>query len=194
MLVSRETMDRLDDYASLIRKWNPRINLIAPATLSDLHQRHIQDCLQLVDLASASHGRWVDLGSGGGLPGLVVAISRPDLSVTLMEVDQRKAAFIKTVIRELGLVNSKVIVNRIESADPLNAENVSARALAPLPLLMSYVNRHISALGTAWLMKGKSWQAEVEEARKTWQFDLIAHQSITNSDAAILEISGIRHD
>ena len=194
MLVSRETMDRLDGYADLIRKWNPRINLIAPATLPDLQQRHIQDCLQLVDLASAAAGGWVDLGSGGGLPGLIVAISRPDLSVALVESDQRKATFIRTVIRELGLTNSKVIVNRIESADPLNADIVSARALAPLPLLMSYVHRHLSSTGTAWLMKGQSWQAEVADARETWHFDLTAHQSRTDFNAAILEISGIRHD
>lgn len=194
MTVSRETMDRLACYGNLIQKWNPRINLVAPATLPDLQQRHIHDCLQIADLAGDAAGTWVDLGSGGGLPGLVIAISRPDLNLTMVESDQRKATFIRTVVRELDLKNTTVIVDRIESVEPLNASNISARALAPLPLLMSYVNRHLSPAGKAWLMKGKRWQTEVEEARRAWQFDCIAHQSTTNSDAAILEISGIRHD
>lgn len=136
----------------------------------------------------------MDLGSGGGLPGLIVAIARPDLTVTLLESDQRKATFIRTVIRELGLKNSSVIASRIESAEPLSADNVSARALAPLSLLLSYVHRHMIPSGRAWLMKGRNWQAEVEEAKAIWKFELVSHPSQTDTDAAILEISGIRHD
>lgn len=193
MIVSRETTSGLEGYASLIRKWNPRINLVAASTLDELEQRHIQDCLQLVTISQDVQTNWLDMGSGGGLPGLVVAISRPDLAVTLLESDQRKATFLRTVIRELSLKNSTVVADRIEGAAPLSRQNISARALAPLPLLMSYVHRHLAPAGTAWLMKGRRWQAEVDEARKTWKFDLTAHQSNTDSDAAILEITGIRY-
>lgn len=194
MDVSRETAAKLDAYTGLIRKWNPTINLVAPSTLNELQDRHIGDCLQVVDVAAAAKGTWLDLGSGSGLPGLVVAICRPDLAVTLLESDRRKATFIRTAMRELDLHNCKIVAQRIESAEPLNVSNVSARALASLSPLLSYVHRHMSPRGRAWLMKGRNWQAEVEEAKTQWKFQLISHPSRTDSDAAILEISGIRHD
>lgn len=190
--VSRETA-ALTDYAAMLRKWNPAINLVSPTTLDEIETRHIADSRALADIASAATGNWVDLGSGGGFPGLVVAICRPDLHVTLVESDRRKASFLRSVIREIGLKNATVIADRIESVDPLNASNVSARALASLPQLMPYVQRHLHPDGKAWLMKGRNWQAEVAAGREIWSFDLIAHPSSTNSEAAILEISGINH-
>lgn len=191
MTVSRET-ERLAAYAAMLRKWNPAINLIAPATVGQIETRHIADALQLARLSQKSAGPWVDLGAGGGLPGLIIAIARPELVVRLIESDQRKAAFLRTAIRELRLENASVVCQRIESADPQNAANISARALAPLPQLMAYVSRHLKPDGQAWLMKGRNWQAEIADARKTWSFDVKAHQSSTDSDAAILEITGIR--
>lgn len=192
-LVSRETDNLLRDYAALIRKWNPAINLIAPQSLESLEERHIGDSQQLALVSTAASGGWADLGSGGGLPGLVQAIMRPDLELTLLESDQRKATFLRTVARELQLSNVNVRSERIEKADQLDVANVSARALAPLPLLMSYVFRHLRADGTAWLMKGKNWKTEVDEARQMWNFNMIAHSSSTESGAAILQITDIRH-
>lgn len=192
-LVSRETDNLLRDYAALIRKWNPAINLIAPQSLDCLEDRHIGDSQQLALVSTAANGSWADLGSGGGLPGLVQAIMRPDLDLTLLESDQRKATFLRTVARELHLPNVNVRSERIEKADQLDVANVSARALAPLPLLMSYVFRHLRADGTAWLMKGKNWKTEVDEARQMWNFNMIAHPSSTESGAAILQITDIRH-
>ena len=177
----------------MLRKWNPTINLVSPTTLDEIETRHIADSRTLVNLGSAGVGHWVDLGSGGGFPGMVVAICRPDLQVTLIESDRRKASFLRSVIRETGLKNATVIADRIESVDPLNAASVSARALASLPQLMAYVQRHLDPNGRAWLMKGRNWQAEVTAARQSWSFDLIAHPSSTDSEAAILEISGISH-
>ena len=190
--VSRETA-ALADYAAMLRKWNPAINLVSPTTLDEIETRHIADSRALADLASAARGNWVDLGSGGGFPGMVVAICRPDLHVTLVESDRRKASFLRSVIRETALKNATVIAERIESVDQLNAASVSARALASLPQLMAYVQRHLHPDGKAWLMKGRNWQAEVAQAREIWSFDLIAHPSSTDSEAAILEISGINH-
>lgn len=192
MIVSRETQ-ALATYAALLRKWNPTINLVAPATLPDIEARHIADSSQLVDHATGSRGSWVDLGSGGGLPGLIVAITRPDLDVTLIESDKRKCSFLRTVVREADLGNVRIMDERIEAVDPLDAGNVSARALAPLPVLLSYVAKHIRPNGTAWLMKGRNWRSEVEEARRMWNFDMIAHNSRTDPDAAILQLTGIRH-
>ncbi|WP_010392103.1 MULTISPECIES: 16S rRNA (guanine(527)-N(7))-methyltransferase RsmG [Paracoccus] len=191
--VSRETAGQLAGYAALLRKWNPAINLIAPSTVDQIESRHIADCTHLAEVSVGAQGKWADLGSGGGLPAVVLAIARPDLNVTMVESDQRKASFLRTAIRELSLKNAQVISQRIEVLDRLEAAHVSARALAPLPRLMSYVERHLETDGTAWLMKGRNWQAEVSEARKDWSFDLKAHPSATDPDAAILEITGIRH-
>lgn len=190
--VSRET-EALAGYAKLLRKWNPAINLVSPATLDTLETRHIEDSRTLVAHSLSATGIWVDLGSGGGLPGLVVAILRPDLAVTMVESDQRKSSFLRTAIRELDLTNVNVKTARIEQLPGLNAANVSARALAPLPQLMAYVVRHLDSNGKAWLMKGRNWQSEVADARCDWDFDLKIHASATDPDAAVLEITGIRH-
>lgn len=192
MTVSRGTA-ALQDYAALLRKWNPAINLIAPSTVADIETRHIADSAQLADLSAAASGPWVDIGSGGGLPGVVMAALRPDLPVTLIESDKRKCSFLRTCARELQLQNLSVVNMRIEQAPASRAANLSARALAPMPLLMSYVVRHLDPSGTAWLMKGRNWQSEVDEARKDWHFDLVAHPSLTDPEAVILELAGIRH-
>ncbi|WP_411957279.1 16S rRNA (guanine(527)-N(7))-methyltransferase RsmG [Paracoccus homiensis] len=196
MHVSRETTDRLDAYQDLIRKWNPRINLVAPSTLDDLKGRHIDDCLQLAAQVSTVSGSWVDIGSGGGFPGIVLAIALADqdLSITLIESDQRKSTFLRTAIRELDLKNAQVLTARIERATRQNADYLSARALAPLPRLMPYLTRHLGANGQAWLMKGQRWQDEVDEARQAWAFDVESYESVTQPGAAILKISGVTHE
>ncbi|MCL4170695.1 UNVERIFIED_CONTAM: hypothetical protein GTU68_049362, partial [Idotea baltica] len=133
--VSRETFAALQAYAALLEKWNPKINLVSKSSLQDLWNRHILDSAQLFSLVQHPHNTWADLGSGGGFPGLVIAImalesGSPD-QVILIESDTRKAAFLRTVIRELGL-RASVINKRIEQVDPLDADVISARALADL--------------------------------------------------------------
>lgn len=194
--VSRETEQRLIDYEALIRRWNPRINLVAASTLADLRARHIDDSLQVARLVRPDSGLWADLGSGGGLPGLVLAIAFADTPTrfVLVESDQRKATFLRTAVRELGLVHAEVTSARIESIQPLNAGYISARALAPLPRLMAYLEKHLAGDdGQAWLMKGQNWQSEVDEARKSWHFSAEPYPSETQPGAAILKISGVSH-
>lgn len=193
--VSRETAERLEAYQSLLVKWNAKINLIAPSTVDDIFARHIEDSLQLATYAKPITGVWSDLGSGGGLPGLVLAIhySETPIEFVLVESDQRKATFLRTVIRETGIKNTKILTKRIETIDPLKAAYISARALAPLPLLMSYLNRHLAEDGQAWLLKGEHWETEVDEARKDWKFNLISTPSRTHKHGAILKIDGISH-
>lgn len=183
---------KLSGFADLIRRWNPAINLVAPSTLDDLWNRHIADSTQLADLAPQA-GTWVDVGSGGGLPGIVVAICRPRLAVTLLDSDARKGTFLRTCIRELDLANCRVETDRIERHPPAGADHVSARALAPMPKLVPYVVRHLRPGGTAWLMKGENWKAEVDSVKTSWHFDLREHPSRTQAGAAILELTGIRH-
>ncbi|MBU2957244.1 16S rRNA (guanine(527)-N(7))-methyltransferase RsmG [Paracoccus sp. 1_MG-2023] len=195
MDVSRETEERLQLYAALVRKWNPRINLIAGSTLSELEHRHIADSLQLAHATEPGHGTWVDFGSGGGFPGIVLACALPadSYQFKLIESDQRKGAFLRTVIRELELKNTTVIASRIEAVEPQNAEVASARALAPLADLLAFSARHLKSGGTAYFMKGRNWREEVELAKKDWRFSVEPIPSITGSDAAILKISEVSH-
>lgn len=195
MSVSRETMERLERYEALVRRWNQKINLVSAKTLPDFRERHVLDCLQLADATGDLHGRWVDFGSGGGLPGIILAIAlaHKDIQFTLLESDFRKCVFLKTVIRELELNNAEIVTERIELAPPQKADVVSARALAPLPLLLSYVFRHMDPDGTAWLMKGRSWRQEFDEAALIWRFQTEIIPSSTDPEAAILKISGVSH-
>lgn len=192
--VSRETEDRLARFESLIRKWNPAINLVARSTLDALRSRHFLDSAQIFDLTATTSGHWVDLGSGGGFPGIIIAIlaadERPGLTVTLVESDQRKAAFLATVTRELGL-SVQILPERIESAPPLAADILSARALAPLTTLLSHVERHLAPGGTAIFPKGGNHQAEIDQALEHWTFSYQKEPSKTDAAGVILIIGGI---
>ncbi len=191
--VSRETFERLNTYVNLVERWNPKINLVSRSSLKDIWTRHILDSIQVYENADrAKH--WVDLGSGGGFPGLVCSIlateDQPDTLFTLVESDQRKSVFLRTVARECGL-NCKVVSKRIEALDPLSADILSARALADLKTLISFCDKHLSALGTALLPKGVAWKKELAEARKEWKFQVDPVKSLTEPDAVILKIRGV---
>jgi 16S rRNA (guanine527-N7)-methyltransferase len=193
--VSRETTDRLRQLERLLIKWNPAINLVSKATLPQVWDRHIVDSAQIYRLAPpASH--WVDLGSGGGFPGLVIACLAaelcPNMKVTLVESDQRKATFLREAAREL-LLKTNVISARIETVDPLFADVLSARALAPLSDLLAYANRHMRPDGVALFPKGASWRDEVARAQEGWHFDCDTHPSATDPHGAILAVKAIRH-
>lgn len=192
--VSRETMDRLDLFAALLGKWTAKINLIAPSTVPEIWTRHFLDSAQLLSLPEQSPNHWVDIGSGGGLPGMVVAIIArekwPDMHVTCIESDQRKAVFLRTVASQLKL-EATVLAQRIEQADPQSADIVSARALAPLPELLGLLERHLAPTGMGLVPKGRGYRDELAEARTKWSFDLTLHRSETNPDGAILEIGNL---
>lgn len=188
--VSRETVDLLEAYVDLIVKWSPRINLVSKSSLDAVWQRHIVDSIQVSSTAPQNADTWADLGSGGGLPGIVVSILRPETKMTLVESDQRKATFLRTCIHTLGL-NAQISSQRIEQVPPLNVTIVSARALAPLPLLLGYASRHLAPDGIAILPKGRKAEQELAEARKTWSFHCTQTPSQTESEAQILRIERI---
>lgn len=193
--VSRETENRLVAFAELVRRWNRRINLIAPSSLPHIWKRHIDDCLQIAALVQPGTGLWIDIGSGGGFPGIVLAVAFADLPTQflLVESDQRKCSFLRTAIRELGLHRASVANMRIESLEPQNAAYLSVRALAPLPRLMPYLQRHLAPAGEAWVMKGENWRSEIDQARTAWDFDLTQFDSRSQTGAAILKITGVAH-
>jgi len=192
--VSRETFEALEAFVALVQRWNPAINLVSKSALKDLWDRHILDSAQLYSYCPAEARRWVDIGSGGGFPGLVVALlareALPELRVTLVESDQRKATFLRQAAQALGLTVT-VLSKRIESIPPLEADVVSARALAPLVELLGFAHPHIRHGGVALFPKGARHAEELSEARKNWRFDLSLHPSLSESAAAILEIRNI---
>jgi 16S rRNA (guanine527-N7)-methyltransferase len=192
--VSRETIENLERFTDLAIKWTPRINLIAKSSISIIWDRHIVDSVQIYRFAPVAFDNWVDLGSGGGFPGIVMAIianeKQPNCHFTLIESDQRKAAFLRTAARELELAVT-VISERIEAVSPMNADVVSARALTALSSLLPLASRHLKPAGICLLHKGRQAQQEIAEAKKTWRFVLEDQPSITDPEARILIIQRI---
>jgi 16S rRNA (guanine527-N7)-methyltransferase len=187
--VSRETWGRLEALVELLAKWQKAINLVGRTTLEDAWTRHILDSGQLVPLIPAGADSLADLGSGAGFPGLVVAALRPELAVTLIESDARKAAFLGEASRAMGLAKPpRIVVGRIEAVPPVGAAIVAARALAPLSQLLGWADRHRSADSICLFHKGKGWQAELTEATRDWEIESSPHASATDRDAVILRI------
>ena len=191
--VSRETGDRLEALVSTLERWQKAINLIGRTTLGDVWRRHVLDSAQLKLLISVEAKTLVDLGSGAGFPGLVVAVLRPDLQVTLIELDARKAAFLGEAARRMTLEKPpKIVIGRIEAVAPTPADVITARALAPLGQLLAWADRHRTDTAICLFHKGKGWQAEVTEAMKDWDIPLQPFTSVTDLDAVILRIGPYR--
>ncbi|EFG85826.1 MULTISPECIES: 16S rRNA (guanine(527)-N(7))-methyltransferase RsmG [Novacetimonas] len=187
--VSRETRDRLTAYADLLVRWNARINLVSRPDLAQLWPRHIADSLQLAALIPQG-ARVVDMGSGGGFPGLVIAMAT-DAHVTLIESDQRKAAFLREASRVAG-VRTRVIAARIEAAEAGPADIVTARALAPLPQLLQWGVRFLDKEGFCLFLKGKNADEELNAANADWRMAVTRIPSRTDADGIILRLSDIR--
>ena len=191
--VSRETRHRLEIFVETLERWQKAINLVSRSTMEGAWKRHIVDSAQVVPLIPSTAETLADLGSGGGFPGLVIAAMRPDLRVTLVESDARKAAFLGEVGRRMGLENQpKIAISRIEVAPPAAADIVTARALAPMKQLLHWAQRHRKDTAICLFHKGKGWQAEVEEAKKEWDFSPEPIASVTDRDAVILRIGPYR--
>lgn len=190
--VSRETLEKLSAYSDQLRKWTKHINLISKSSIDDIENRHIWDSSQIF---RPEKGCWVDIGSGGGLPGIVIAIlaqqHQNPKDIVLIESDQRKSTFLRTCIRELEL-SAKVISERIEDAAPQNAIVISARALTGLNDLLALSVRHLAPDGNCTFLKGARWRSEIEQAERNWRFSWEAVQSKTNPEAAVLNIKDIR--
>lgn len=196
-VVSRETLSRLTTIAELLERWQRTINLVAPATLPDLWTRHIADSLQLVNHVPGHVLRWVDLGSGGGFPGLVVAAvlaERPGAALHLVESDTRKAAFLREASRVAGLpvtVHAARIEQVAENLAP-GTQVVSARALAPLPKLLDLSAPFLEAGALGVFPKGRDAERELTEACKGWTLDIDLRPSMSDSEGRILLVKGAR--
>jgi len=193
--VSRETEARLDRFVELLLQWQAKTNLVAPSTLPHLWTRHIADSLQLLTLAPSAKV-WVDLGSGGGFPGVVLACALADTSgavVHLVERNARKAAFLREALRVAGargVVHGKRIEDIVDSlAGPIDC--VTARALAPLHELVGFAEPLVRRGAKAFFLKGQDVGAELTEATKYWNIEPILHSSLTGGQGWIVELDSI---
>ena len=189
--VSRETLARLEAYATLLKKWNPRINLVSRRSLDDLWRRHMLDSIQLIRHLEDknAHGPWLDLGSGAGFPGLALAIAGVR-EMHLVESDGRKCAFLREAAR---ITHTEVIVHndRIETLPPFDAIIISARALAPLPRLLTWAYPHLAPGGQILLLKGQDVDVELTGAAKYWKMTHRHIPSITDGSGSILQLTEI---
>ena len=187
--VSRETFGKLQAYATLLREEAKRQNLVSKATLHDLWGRHIVDSAQLVRFEPYSGASWADIGSGAGLPGIVVAclVSGP---VTLIEPRRLRAEFLHKACESLGL-NVDVIATKAERAQG-EYDVITARAVANLAQLLE-ISAHLSTRKTIWaLPKGRSAERELAEAQRTWQGAFHVEQSVTDAESFIVVATGVR--
>lgn len=183
-----ETLARLETYVGLLAKWQKAINLVGPKTLDDPWRRHILDSGQVAAFCKDANNV-ADLGSGAGLPGLIVAILT-GVPVTMIESDQRKATFLREAARETG-ATVEVKNARIEDVPPLSADIVTARALAPLPKLLPWVSRHLKNGGKAVLLKGSDAEQELTLAGKNWTMDIERRESLSEPSATVLILSSL---
>ena len=191
-VVSRDAAERLRAYVALLLRWNTTINLIgrAQADPESVWDRHVADCLRLLPLLPPATTAATDLGSGAGLPGLVLAIAA-DLPFALVESDRRKAAFLAEAVR---VTAAPVTVHcaRIEAVRLAPAPLVTARALAPLPRLLAYAAPLLAPGGTCLFLKGASSDVEIADARRQgWRFTLERHDDPATPGSTILQLSDL---
>lgn len=184
--VSRETMCQFEAYLALLEKWQRRINLVANSTMVDAWQRHILDSAQLVRFYPPKTKKILDVGSGAGFPGLVLAIMG-NVQVDLVESDQRKAIFLSTVIRSLGLP-AQVYNQRIESLPNLSPDVITARALAPVSKLMKLIENQISPDTVCLFLKGESVEDELTDLQSYSTMIPVNHPSLSSPNGVVLEL------
>ena len=188
--VSRETIDKFRAYLTLLEKWQARINLVANSTLAEAWQRHILDSGQLAAFYPPQTKNIMDVGSGAGFPGLVLAIMG-GVTVDLVESDQRKAVFLSTVIRELDLP-AKVHNQRIETLPQLFPDIITARALAPVPKLLKLIENQLSPKSVCLFLKGAAVQDELTNLQTYSTMDATTHPSLSGPTGVVLELKNSR--
>ncbi|ABE37669.1 methyltransferase GidB [Rhodopseudomonas palustris BisB5] len=193
--VSRETERRLDAYLDLLRQWQAKTNLVAPSTLPQLWTRHVADSLQLLTLAPDAR-RWLDFGSGGGFPGIVLACAMAEHDgghVTLVERNAKKAAFLREALRVTGSPGTVMLADIGDNVDrfPQGLDCITARAVAPLHQLIGFARPLMTEGSKALFLKGQDVEAELTEATRYWKIDPQLHASLTGGHGWIVEIDRI---
>ncbi len=191
--VSRESLSHLETYVGLLVTWQKHINLVAESTLPLVWERHVADSLQLIKLIPKDTHIIADLGSGGGLPGIVLACVG-SWQVHFYESNAKKAAFLQECLRQLRLVNTvhRIRLEKVGKSELPVATVVTARALAPMPVLLGLAEPWLMRGATALFHKGEDVDEELKDANKTWKIRYIKHPSMTDSKAVILEVQELR--
>ena len=189
--VSRETIDNLNLYVDILTKWNSTINLVSKESVKNVWNRHILDSGQLFKFVTHDLKKWLDIGSGAGFPGLVIAVLAkgrfPSLQMTLIESDKRKCVFLNEVVRELDL-NVKTISKRIEDCPPQNADIISARALSQLEKLLSYFNFHGNFNCKGLFLKGKNAESEIKLVKNIDMYQIKLSASEVDKAGYLIEV------
>ena len=192
--VSRETINSFSEYEAILSKWNQKINLVSPNTLTDLWVRHFFDSGQIINHVDASGKRWVDIGAGAGFPGLVVALLLRDkeinCEIVLVEKNTKKVFFLYEVIRKLNL-NVKVLNNNVDTIDPLNADILTARAFSDLKKLIELSVRHRKERGVSLFLKGENYRLELDNTLNYRFFDYDIVDSLSDSSGKIIRVKRI---
>lgn len=185
--VSRETIEKLEIYISLLQQWNKKINLVSQQGMDQVWKRHVYDSFQLIRYLDSSVKSIADLGSGGGFPGLILALST-DIPVILIESDMRKTIFLREVLRKTK-TQATVLCQRIENVNAISADVVTARALTSLTQLLKFSKNILNKNGYCLFLKGRSVNLEIEEAQKNWKINYKTFSSQTNADGVIVKIN-----
>lgn len=190
--VSRETFRKLEIFVDLLTRWNEKLNLVGRSTIPSLWHRHVLDSAQLHDIDPIESGRWLDIGTGGGFPGMVLAIIgeefSPSTDYVLIEANHRKSGFLRRVAIATG-IDLQVITGRAETMAPIGAHRITARAVSPLQELVPLVHRHLDRQGKAILPKGPTAAAEIAIASKDWVFTVEKCGSLSGK-GSILVMAG----
>lgn len=195
--VSRETFLKLESYVELLKKWQKSINLVSTASLSEVWERHILDCAQLINYIPSESRKIIDFGSGAGLPILILAImlesrnNKVPYELHAIESDSRKVAFMREAVKNCGL--SVNIHNcRIEQLAPFKADIITARAFAPLSDLLTYVYPFITKDSVCLFLKGQNIDTEIEKANKKWLMELELQQSLSDENGKVVIIKKVK--
>ena len=192
--VSRETLNGFYEYETLLSKWNEKINLVSKNTLVDIWERHFLDSGQIIKHVEVSGKRWVDVGSGAGFPGLVVALllrdRKIDCDLVLVEKNSKKGLFLNEVIRKLNL-SVEVVNDNIDNLEPLNADILTARAFSELNNLIEIAFRHRKKEGICLFLKGENYRIELDKTLNYWFFDYDIIDSLSSSSGKIIRVKKI---
>lgn len=194
--VSRETSEKVNAFVEILSLWNRKINLVSPYDMEHLQKRHIDDSIYLCNLLPEIYHNIVDLGSGSGFPGIIIAIYKSvkysRTNVTLVDSDERKCIFLEEVVRKLGL-DCKVINKRVEHLRSIQTDCITSRALAPLPKLLEYTSNILTKNGACYFIKGKNIDNEIKEAQKKFifEYEIICSQRAGNTVLKVQRICNV---
>ncbi len=194
--VSRETIQKMKDFAELLRDWNTKMNLVSKNSMENVWERHIFDSLQLADYLPKNTEYLVDIGSGAGFPGVVLAIYMqekiPAAKVTLVESITKKTVYLNDACSKLDLKNVKIENNRVENIVFKHVDVITARAVASLDVLFGYASKIVGNDTKMLFLKGRSYTEEENTAKQKWRYTAITHPNKYDDSGVVMEIHKLR--